>query len=133
MKNVLYDKRSPRSFYFKVISTDATRCENNVSPLPEVTINSAFCYQRFWQFGITKSLFDPRQETVKMQQILDERMDAIHTQTRQSEPLREKLSFIEKFIVKLERNKDHFHAKMKEYQKTVEDMKTILAKKQALL
>ena len=68
-----------------------------------------------------------------MQQILDERMDAIHTQTRQSEPLREKLSFIEKFIVKLERNKDHFHAKMKEYQKTVEDMKTILAKKQALL
>jgi len=68
-----------------------------------------------------------------MQQILDERVEAIQSHVRESEPLREKLSAIEKLIVKLERNKDHFHTKMKEYQKAVEDSKTTLAKKEAAL
>ena len=45
----------------------------------------------------------------------------------------EKLSGLEKLLVKLELNKDHFHTKTGEYKKTLAETQQTLAKKKAKL
>lgn len=65
---------------------------------------------------------------IKFQQVLQEREEEIQSRVRQSEPLREKLTEVEKSIVRMEKHKDHFHAKLKANLKALEDSKTALAK-----
>jgi hypothetical protein len=50
---------------------------------------------------------------------MEEREEEIQSRFRQTDPLREKLAAIEKLIAKIAKNKDHFHAKLKDYQVAV--------------
>jgi uncharacterized coiled-coil DUF342 family protein len=59
------------------------------------------------------------QESLKFQQVMEEREEEIQSRFRQTDPLREKLSAIEKLIAKIAKSKDHFHAKLKDYQVAV--------------
>ena len=64
---------------------------------------------------------------------MSEKDDEIHSRVRSTEPLTEKLSGLEKLLVKLELNKDHFHTKTGEYKKTLAETQQTLAKKKAKL
>ena len=73
------------------------------------------------------------QEAQKISEVLKEKENEVQSRARTSDPLAEKLTSIESQLFKLEKNKDHYLAKMKEYGKSLEEMKTVLAKKKALL
>ena len=68
-----------------------------------------------------------------MQEVLKEKEDEINSRARTSEPLAEKLTAIEKHLAKFGKNRDHYHAKIKEYGKSLEEMRTIVAKRKAVL
>jgi hypothetical protein len=64
---------------------------------------------------------------------LSEKEEEIQSRVRSTEPLTEKLSGIEKLLVKLEHNKNHFHKKIESYKTLLEDTQKTFDKKKAML